>query len=131
MAKRNLREAAAKGSARLVAPDTTPIGSTNHLHPLFCFRHISGIAAHEVFSALAKGLHDLAQLSWAQIQQARRQGIGFELIPRKQIKVPLNSFADNLDDVLSFRLSGRWRLIGHRDNRVLSILYVDPDHGAY
>jgi len=123
----------AKGSKSIIAPETSAKGGSNHLHPVFCFKHLRGIeeADHDVCSALATGLRERAQLTWAQITLARRQGFGSEKIPRGQIGVSLAPFAADLEAVLSFRLSSKWRLLAHRDEQVLRLLYVDGEHGAY
>lgn len=121
----------AKGSARLVAPDTLAKGSTNSLNPVFCFRYIKGLddSEHVVCAGLAKHLRDLAQLTWGQIMGAPKKGLGHEKIGRDQIKVALHSYADALEHVLAFRLSDEWRLIGYRSDEVLRVFYAGP--GAY
>jgi hypothetical protein len=80
---------------------------------------------------LAAGLFNRAQLTWGQIKAARREHLGSEQIPRRQIRVPLDPFADSLDFILVFRLSAKWRLLAHREQQVLRLLFVDASHTAY
>ena len=126
-----VKPAGAKGSARLIAPDTTSKGSTNSFNPIFCFRYADGVDGIEdaVCASMVKHLRDLAKMTWGQIMAAPKQGLGHEKIGRGQIKVPIHAYTLDLDFVLAFRLSKEWRLIADRVDDVLRVLYAGP--GAY
>jgi len=130
---KKIRDRSSLGGDHMRSPSTASAGSTNHLNPTFCFKYARGLDGGErgCYWALVKTLRDIAQLTWQQIMFSQRKGMGFEKIPLAQLRVALDPYADSIDDVIAFRISEKWRLIGHRSDGILRVLYVDGAAEAY
>ena len=97
------------------------------------FRHecLDGCDRSEV-EAFGKRLRALSTMTWQQVTQADRHGLGHEQIPIDKIKVPLDRLGEDVTYVLSFRYGhGLNPMLGHRDGAILHILWVSHGHEAY
>lgn len=75
-------------------------------------------------------LVDLSGLTWQEIKNAPRTGIGFELIPKDQMKVAIPPVHGH-EKFMVFRLSNKMRMIGLREAEKFDILVIDREHKAY
>ena len=86
-------------------------------------------------SAFAMALQERASLSWVDIGNSGRKGLGSEKIHSLNVPITDTIMADKRDKIVSFRFGGnKERFLGYRDGRVLYIVWVDPggrvyDHG--
>lgn len=80
--------------------------------------------------AAHRRLRTMSTMTWQQVNQAPREGLGSERIGRDQLLVPCE-LAPGVTHVLSFRCSAAERIIGHRDGSVLQILWFSHNHDAY
>jgi hypothetical protein len=103
---------------------------TNQLKPKFCLQHV--ISDYDIKSnddkeqkaAFAEQLQTLSSLTWAEIQQSQRHGVGQETIKVSSLIIQLpEHFADS-GKVLSFRYKGKLPMIGVRSGETLHILAI-------
>jgi hypothetical protein len=72
------------------------------------------------------------QLSWSAIKSAPRHGLGFEKIPRGQIKAAIPQFIkDDVDHFLAFRFSGLHPMVGYRVRDIFYVLWFDHNFTLY
>jgi hypothetical protein len=130
---KNVRRPPARGGPNIPPPATNSQGSTNLEYPVFCLRYLGNLPACEQGekAAFIETLRTLAQMTWQQIMQARKQGLGHEKIPLKQIKASLPAFAKEEEFLLSFRFCGKAPMLGLREGATLRILHLDRDFTAY
>ena len=75
-------------------------------------------------------------LTWREIKQVPRQGLGFEKIPKYQIRASMPPFiTDDVDHFLVFRFGGDKRMVGYRQHDKFYVLWFDHnltlyDHGS-
>lgn len=67
-------------------------------------------------------------MTWQEVQNADRHGLGSEKIGKHQIKEPLPS---SNEYALSFRYEAKKCFIGERDNQILNVFYIDPSFNIY
>jgi hypothetical protein len=107
------------------------------LHPIFCLKLLRGdgcvsACSQEQQAKFAETLRKLASLTWAQIKQAHRQGLGSEILRREDITpsaIPLNLSPDV--KILGFRYWEKCRMLCYRNREVLHIFWLDRDYSAY
>jgi hypothetical protein len=110
----------------------------NSQTPLISFRHVlhgyspDACEMNELRS-FARKLCDWSKMTWQQIIQAPRQGLGLETISEKSLKKPPPRITPD-QRVLSFRIHGIVRMLGCRDGQTLHVFAVDRtgdwyDHG--
>jgi hypothetical protein len=111
----------------------------NSLTPLISFKHVmqkycpSNCEMAELRS-LTRRLCDWSKMTWQQIIQAPRQGLGLETIGDGSLKqAPPRITPDQR--VLSFRIHGIARMLGIRDGQTLFVFAIDRagdwyDHGS-
>lgn len=84
-------------------------------------------------------LQNFETMTWADVQAAsggRSHGSNSHFVPvenlSKNAKARLDELKqDDVDELFSLRLSGKERVYGIRDGRVLKVLWYDPDHEVY
>lgn len=121
-----------QGKTVHVAPSDS--GTTQTEKVRFGFRFfrnecISNCEKDEVAQAMKK-LRTYSDMTWQQINQADRKGLGFEKMPRKQLTCPCD-LSEDVEFVLSFRYSQTDRIIGLRDGSILEVLWFSHAHDAY
>lgn len=119
------------------------VGSSNDqnpelLAPIFSFEKMQTGSGYSVDccerdhqSAVAKRIFKLSQMTWRQIHQAPKQGLGAETISRDAIKVPLPPGLTDDVTLLALRYSGRCPMIGYKDERIFYILLLDHNFSVY
>lgn len=82
--------------------------------------------------AFTEQLRMLSAMTWQDVTQSSRHGLGSEKIQRKQLKCPeFPTLSPDVDFVLAFRYSGKLPMLGHRVGSILHLLWVDHDYSAY
>ncbi len=137
MASGNKKAKARKPAAQpRFAPRETPRQSTNDLCPVFGFCYLaSGFRISDcqqpAKAALADKLQELSQLTWSQIVQAPRTGMGTETIARDSVVPAIPPSVTPDVRLLSWRFGGGSRIIGYREDQVFHVVWVDPNHSVY
>ena len=105
-------KAQSKGSTRLKAPDTSKSINYDSSAPIFSFRHMRyggkycmSLCERDDKLAIYGTLLTLSQLTWSQIKMRPREKMGFEKIPKEQIKASLPPIITPEVPVLVFRFS--------------------------
>lgn len=128
------RESAGK---RFSAPDT-PTGSSQQRRPLFSLQYLStdpeyslSRCTREQKAAFADMLAKLSQMSWAEINQAPRHGLGCEKISPSSIKAAIPSHITEDVNFLAFRFWDKAPMVGYRRQEVFYIIWLDRNFRLY
>lgn len=134
MGKRVKRPSASKGN-RLTAKETI---NYNERPPVFSLERIQNgqycLSALERIdkAAFADAIYRRRQITWQEIIDSGRHGLGFEKIPRHQIQAGIPRFiTEDVDHFLAFRFSGTKPMVGYRRNDVFFVLWFDHDFTLY
>jgi hypothetical protein len=73
----------------------------------------------------------MSQLTWNELRQAQRHGIGSEKIDRKSITRPIPSHITEDVTFLAFRFSGKKSMVGYRMKEMFHIIWFDRDFKLY
>lgn len=82
-------------------------------------------------AALVSRLFLLGQMTWLQIQNAPRHGMGTEKIPRDRIKPAIHPRVTEDVTLLALRYNGFHPMVGFREGRTFNVLYVDHSMDVY
>jgi len=132
-----LKQAPKRPKGRIKEPVIQPT-STNTLSPVFCLHYLApmgyGLDGCEVDEkvAFAHKLRELCQLTWNQIINAPRHGMGSEKIERHAItgsNIPAHITEDV--DFIGKRFDGLKRMEGYRFERVFHVIWLDTKFTLY
>jgi hypothetical protein len=118
-----------KGPQKIEMPDLD--------YPVFCFKHLHkdhnlDKCEESEKKSLIEKIVKLSQLSWADIQNAPRHGLGSEKISIDSIKPSCPSFlTDDVKFLLSLRFDGKKPMLGHRNRFIFHVLFIDRDFTVY
>lgn len=80
----------------------------------------------------AEAIYRRRALTWADIKQTARHGLGFEKIAKTSIRTGLPVFvAEDLDHFLAFRYNGLKAMVGYRIRDVFYVLWFDHKFKLY
>ena len=80
----------------------------------------------------ADAIYKRKSLSWNEIKQAPKHGLGTEKISTTSIKAAKPKFiTEDLDDYLAFRYNGKQAMVGYRQRDVFFVLWFDHDFTLY
>lgn len=82
-------------------------------------------------SAALRRLFLLSKMTWSQIQNAPRHGLGTEKIARSAIKAAIPLAVTEDVTFLALRYSGKAPMVGYRDGRTFHVLYLDHNFSLY
>lgn len=82
-------------------------------------------------SAALKRLFLLSTMTWGEIKNAPRHGLGTEKIARSAIKAPIPATVTEDVTFLVLRYNGKAPMVGYRDGRVFYVLYLDHNFELY
>jgi hypothetical protein len=104
--------------------------------PLFSFQNVQknyciSLCDLEDRAQLALTLLNLSQLTWAQLHQAGRLKLGYEIISRKSISGRLPPCIKEDTNLIAFRFSGMKPMVGYRENEVFNVVWLDRDFTLY
>lgn len=80
---------------------------------------------------LASKLFTIGRMTWGEINQSGRHGLGTEIIGKGQINAPLPAIVTDDVNLLAFRYNGKRPMVGYRDSRIFHVLYLDHDFTLY
>lgn len=120
------------GTKEVVTESQPPIFSLYHLRKDYCLSK----CAKDEKAAFADTLHKLSQLTWSDLNQAPKHGVGFEKIHRKSFNnercIPSHITEDV--NIIAFRFSGKKAMVGYRDpldRKLFHIVWLDRDFTLY
>lgn len=112
--------------------------SDNDQKPIFSFEYMldrSGWSVNcceaEDRAQLSARLFQLSQMTWMQINQAPRHGLGTEIIPKKKISASIPTAVTEDANIIAFRYNGKRPMVGFRDGRTFNVLWVDWNFTLY
>ncbi|MBF0488294.1 MAG: hypothetical protein HQK98_09060 [Nitrospirae bacterium] len=124
---------------RFEVKDTEDIDYTNNSKPLFSFHYMKRGAKFclskcekKEKSSFADTLLNLSQLTWEEISNKPKDGLGYERISVKSLKSTLpSSITEEVEKVTVFRFSDSGRMAGIRDSNIFHIIFVGRNHDLY
>ena len=106
--------------------------------PMFSLERVQ--AGDYCFSAMAQehkamfgeAIYRRRALSWKEIKNIDRHGLGFEKIARASITAPIPKFInDDVDHFLAFRFNGKRPMVGYRSRDIFYVLWFDWNFSLY
>ena len=83
-------------------------------------------------AAFADALWARSQMTWRQIIQAPRHGLGSEQIPRHAIRVGIpRAITEDVSEFLSMRFYTNAPMVGFRVGRIFHIVWLDRNYSVY
>jgi hypothetical protein len=104
-----------------------PTFSLRYLNKDYCLSKCT----KEEKAAFADKLHKLSQLSWQEIMQADRHGLGFEKIAHSAIKTSIPAHLGEDVNIIAFRFAGKAPMVGYRDQATFYVIWLDRDFTLY
>ena len=120
-------------------PSTPPVApDPDRLPPIFSFEFMPVGGGYSVDccqedhrAALAARLFKLSQMTWLQIRQAPRHGLGTEKIARSSLNPAIpNKISDDVE-FLALRYNGMHPMVGFRDGRIFHVVFIDHSMDVY
>lgn len=114
--------------AKEESPETQP--------PLFSLRYLSGDyclsqCERDEKAAFADALHTFSKMTWAQIKQAGRHGLGQEKIARSAIQTGIPRHISEDVHFIALRFQGKKPMVGYRVGAVFYVLWIDRNFTLY
>lgn len=81
--------------------------------------------------ALFNNIITRSNLTWNQMQQAPRKGLGQEIINQTAIKSGVPGVVKKDTNLLAFRYNGNKPIVGFRDKDIFHILWIDSNYTLY
>ncbi|MDY3124216.1 MAG: hypothetical protein SOW21_07570 [[Actinobacillus] rossii] len=127
-----------KGKVGLSKASWSPNENNDKKPPIFSFHQIGkdyclDSCQLEEKVALIETLHKLSQVTWQELRNSNRHGLGTEKIEHSSIKgcpVPNFIIEQNIP-LLAFRFHGKKPMVGYRENQIYHILWLDRDFSLY
>lgn len=83
-------------------------------------------------AAFAESMFKRKSVTWNQIQQMDRHGLGYEKIAVSSLNVvPPKFITEDQSNVIAFRFSGKKPMIGYRYKNVFYVLWFDHNFTVY
>jgi len=111
-------------------------GSTDGLTPIFCLRHLQDpfcvtSCQQDEQAAFAVTLRRLSEMTWAQIRNAPRHGLGTEKIDRSALRAPIPGGITEDVVFLAIRFNGKAPMVGYRSGQTFHIVWLDRAFTLY
>ena len=82
--------------------------------------------------ALISSIFKRRTMTWKDINNAGRHGLGSEKLPRDQIKAPMPDFiTDDVSHFLALRFDGKRPMVGYKQKNFFYILWLDCNFSLY
>ncbi|MEJ2653512.1 MAG: hypothetical protein P8173_17515 [Gammaproteobacteria bacterium] len=135
MAKR-IKTPPAQQGGRIKSAATSSDTSTEQQPPNFSLRYLNGRyclseCAADERAAFASKLLQLSKLTWSQIRNAPRHGVGSEKIAQAAINAAIPRHVTPDVTLLAIRFDGLKAMVGYRVAATYYILWVDRDFSLY
>lgn len=137
--KSSFKNKGAKKSNNFNYPDAEDgtVKMFEHKHPIFCLKYqhatynIENCTQDEKVSLLEQ-MNRLSQLTWNEIINTQRHGMGSEKISRASIIPKFPAFlTDDVKDLLAIRFQGKKPFLIHRDRFIAHLIFVDNKFEVY
>lgn len=132
---RRLREPDKNTGKRVAATDPP---NYEEMPPVFSLERLQGSPFclsdldREQKAGFADAVFRRRQVSWRDLKQTGRHGLGFEKIPKTQIKTGIPRFiTEDYNHFLAFRFKGQAPMVGYRVRNVFYVLWFDPNFELY
>ena len=104
--------------------------------PIFCLHYLDrdyGLSKCErnLKVGLIHKLYELSQLTWNQITNTYRHGLGLEIIPYEQIRGRMPTHITNDQRFIAIRFHQLKPVVGYRNQRIFHILWLDYNMALY
>ena len=106
-------------------------------YPIFCFKylhhdyHVNMCIQEDQINFLER-LCKLSGMTWLEIQNANKHGLGSEKISRGSIKASIpSSITEDVEHFLALRFSGKKPFVGYRNGSIFHVIYLDRDFTLY
>lgn len=124
-----------KPLGKLREPIVSKVDSSTQ-SPVFCLHYLDndyGLSQCEkVFKvSLIHKLHELSQLTWNQITNTHRHGLGLEKIPYEQIKGRMPTHITDDQEFIAIRFHQLKPVVGYRIERIFHIVWLDYNMTLY
>ena len=94
----------------------------------YCFTKLN----KDMQAAFATSIYKRRDITWKQIAQEGRHGLGYEKIAKDSIDPPLPRFiTEDINSFMAFRFSGKKPMVGYRQKNIFYILWFDLDFTLY
>jgi hypothetical protein len=126
-----------KGSKlSLSSAASTPRIDYNREKPTFCLRFVDSqycitACQDDDKAAFADKIRRMSQMTWNDLIQAPRHGMGLETIPAFRIKRPRPHHLTDDVTLIAFRFSGMKTMVGYRQDGTFHIIWFDCDFSLY
>ena len=118
------------GSVASENADTVP--------PIFAFDKMKEGSGYSVTccdtvnqAAAVRRIFMLSKMTWSEILNAPRHGLGTEKIARSAIKASIPNTVTEDVTFLALRYNGKAPMVGYRDGRTFHLLYLDHNFTLY
>ena len=110
--------------------------STNKNKPLFGLEYLDSTYSLKACTqpekaAFSDTLHKLAQITWGDIMNADRHGVGCEIIPQEQIHGSIPHHLTPEVRILAFRFCSKAPMVGYREDRIFYVIWLDRNFTLY
>lgn len=106
------------------------------MRPVFCFEHmVSGYCVNSCTkdekAHLADALFKRSQMTWAELRQAHKMGLGYEKISRNSLKKSVPTAIKEDVQIIAFRFAAKAPMVGFRDKEVFRVIWLDRAFDLY
>jgi hypothetical protein len=108
----------------------------NREKPTFCLRFLDpsyciSVCDDDDKICFVDKIRRMSQMTWNDLIQADRHGMGQEKIPRYKIRRPIPPHITDDVTLLGFRFSGKKAMVGYRTEGTFHIVWFDRDFTLY
>jgi len=82
-------------------------------------------------AAFAEKLRRISQLTWAELRQEGRHGLGYEKIARSAIRPGIPIHVKDDVNFIAFRFDGLKAMIGYKEADIFHIIWLDRNFKVY
>jgi len=107
--------------------DSTPVFCLEYLQPQFCLSKCQ----KDEKAAFADALFKRSKMTWAQIIQAPKHGLGSETIERDAILASIPSHLTEDVRFMALRFKDKAPMVGYREGRIFHVLWIDRAFKLY
>lgn len=91
----------------------------------------ANVTHNEIVNNILSKMGNFEKMKWNEILGSNSHEVKSELVCRDAQKRLSELRLDDIESLISFRLTGRQRVWGIRINSVLNLLWWDPEHTVY
>jgi hypothetical protein len=132
-----IRNPQARSRGEHIRPRESATGSTDGRTPVFCLRFLDRPycvteCERDEQASLALTMHRLSRLTWQQIRNAPRHGLGTEKIHRESIRAAIpTGITEDVESFLAIRFHGKAPMVGFRSGEVFHLVWLDRAFTLY